>query len=106
LGGTSGVLTGDTKEEVLKKAKKFYEDADKSGLYPRDDYIYGTADTPVKYFSSMSGMSETAHVILVDMESTQKPKDAKLDLPFPMFTKDFSEEEKKKRWLCFVSAHS
>jgi hypothetical protein len=106
LGGASGVITGDNKEEVLIKAKRWYEDASKQGLYPRDDYIYGHADMPVTYYSSIEHKQDTAHVILVDMQTAEKPKNAESELPFPMFTKDLSPEEKKKRWLCFVSAHT
>ena len=104
MGGASGVITGDTKEEVLKKAKKWFEEASKHGLWSRDDFIYGQADTPIEYDSSMTGETETAHVILVDM--TEKPNDAKANLPFSTFSKDLSPEEKKKRWFCFVSAHT
>ena len=104
MGGASGVITGDTREEILKKAKKWYEEASKDGLWARDDFIYGHADTPIEYESAITGEIETAHVILVDM--TKKPKNAGADLPFPMFSENLSSEEKKRRWFCFVSAHT
>lgn len=104
MGGVSGVLTGDTKEEVLEKARSWFIGAEKQGLYPRRDFAYGRADTPVEYLSPITGKMETAYVILVDM--TKRPKDAKSELPFPMFSKNLSTKEKRKRWVCFVSAHT
>jgi len=104
MGGASGVITGDTKEEVLEKAKKWFIGAEEQGLYPRRTFIYGKADTHVKYLSPTTGKTETAYVILVDR--TKKPKETKSDLPFPMYGRDLPPEEKKKRWFCFVSAHT
>lgn len=104
MGGASGVLTADSKEEVLEKARDWFVKAEKGGLHPRRDFIYGRADTPVDYLSPATGKMETAYVVLVDI--TQRPKDTESALPFPMYSESLSAEAKKKRWFCFVSAHT
>jgi hypothetical protein len=106
MGGTSEVLTGNTKEEILKKAKLWYERADELGLYPRDNFVYGRADIPVTYHSSIENCQNTAHVILIDTKRTELPNDADFEIPFSVFTKKLSQKDKKKRFYCFVSAHT
>jgi len=110
MGGTSAVLTGDTREEVIEKAKKWYKRALDFGLYPRD-FIYGRGETKIvfehcrdKECPLCRGEPLEAYVHIVDIK--ERPPDAESELPFPLFSKHLPEEDKKKRYFCFVSAHS
>ena len=109
MGGASGVIAGDTRKEVIEKAKEWYRDALEAGLFPRR-YIYEPnkviefqhcerEDCPV-----CGGMSMKAYLTIADIED--RPEDAESELPFGIFSDSLNEEEKSKRFLCFVSAHT
>jgi len=111
MGGTSGVLTGDTREEVIEKAKRWYVKALNFGLFPRDEWIYGKGDVEITFRHCKSeecpwcgGQPLKARVIIVDR--TKRPPDAESEYPFPLYSRFLSEEAKHKRYFCFVSAHS
>jgi hypothetical protein len=110
MGGASQVLTGDTREEAIKKAKEWYSSALSAGIFPRD-YIYGKGETEIEFNHCKNpkchcceGKPMKASVHVVD--TTQKPKDANVPYPFPFFSGHLNAEQKAKRWFCFVSAHA
>lgn len=102
LGGASSVVTGDSVEEVLEKAKKWYEDALNAGLWPRD-YVYGRGKKEVKLDVDAKIFGEVvAHVTVVDI--ADKPENAESELPFmEMF---YGKVDRSKRYHAFVSAHA
>lgn len=100
LGGASGVLTGDTRQEVIDKATKWYKGAFKCGLWPRV-YVYGKGDIEIEV--ECKGQKATAYIQVID--TTQKPADAETVYPFPFFSKFVDEAKLKKRYHTFVSAH-
>lgn len=106
MGGASEFLTGNTKEEVLKKAKNWYERASKMWLFPRDNFVFGQATVPVTFHSFAENCQSTAHVILIDTKKADLPTDDNFEMPFSLFTKNLSQKEKKMRFYCFVSAHT
>ena len=111
MGGASAVLTGDTREEVIEKARKWYEEASVWMLEPRT-FIYGEGNTEVQYYHCHDktcpycrGAPFKAGVIVVDI--TKKPKKAESDYPFPCFNQlSNTPEERAKRFHAFVTAHT
>ena len=110
MGGSSDVLTADTREEAIEKAKQWYESAIKLGLWPRT-YIYGKGDVEIVYHDCKSescfcgGQPLKANIIVVDI--TEKPKDAETKYPFDYFSRMcLNAEQRKKRFHAFVSAHT
>lgn len=101
MGGASSVLTADTREEAIKKAVEWYEGALKAGLYPRD-FIYGKGETKIEV--EVRGEKYEAYIHVVD--TLNKPEHAESKHPFPYFSKFRKDEELKKRFHVFVSAHA
>jgi hypothetical protein len=110
MGGASHIITGDTQEEVIEKAKKWYSSALGAGLFPRT-YVYGKGETEIEFKHCNNAecqccggnpMKASVHVV----DTKQKPKDAKAKHPFPFFSEHLNAEQKAKRWFCFVSAHA
>ena len=109
MGGASSVLAGDTKEEIIEKAKKWYLGAYQAGLYPRR-YIY-EPNTSIEFFHCKKntcplcgGEVLRAYVTIADIE--EKPEDAESDLPFTTYSEALRDEDKEKRFFGFVSAHA
>ena len=106
MGGTSGVLTADTKEELIAKATEWYRGALGSGLHPRK-FIYAVntiLDIKVGHSSKVTG-----YLTVFDMNDTKNILDAALSetkYPFGIYSEGLSAEAKGKRFFGFVSAHS
>jgi len=109
MGGSSEVLVGDTREEVIEKAKKWYMEALQLGLFPRR-FVY-TPNLVIEFQHCSREdcavcRGEPIEIYLTIADIKERPKDAESELPFGIFSEGFSEEKKSKRFFCFVSAHS
>ena len=111
LGGASSVITGDTREEVIEKARTWYEKGLVYMLEPRA-FIYGEGETELTYYHChdkecpyCQGEPFKANIIIVD--TTERPKDAESEYPFPFFNQmSNTPKERAKRFHAFVSAHT
>ena len=101
MGGTSGVLTADTRDELLSKAVKWYRGALVAGLEPRK-FIY-PVNTILKIQVGHNSIL-TGYLTIVDIND--KPKFSETEYPFGIYSEGLSAEEKGKRFFGFVSAHS
>ena len=114
LGGSSYVVTGDTREEVIEESKRWYVAAASHGLWPRT-FIYDKGDVEIIYncpacgtemdknCSCCGGQPLKAGIIIAD--TTEKPPNAEADTPFPMFN-NWGAEHPERRFHAFVSAHT
>jgi len=110
MGGASTVLTSDSREELIEKAKEWYDSAMHMWIFPRD-YIYGKGETEIVFHDCKNkdcgfcgGEPLKASIFVTDTK--ERPSDAESEHPFPFYSKFLKEEALNKRYFAFVSAHS